>query len=253
MFGKNISKINNQIYNELGARWIHAKDDPVALLRAENRFRNPWILYELTKQKVPLGSPVLDMGCGAGFLSRDLAKAGFDVTAIDLSEGALEQARLQDPQVKIKYKRANILDTKENSEIYSACFLMDILEHIENPAQAFLEASRILKPGGLCFYYTFNRNFLSHLLVIKAVEFFVKNTPKDLHVYKYFLKPHEIEGYLNSAGLKKMKWQGIGPKILQPAMWTLVTTGQVRDDFKFQQTPNLWVGMMGVAQKCGPQ
>ena len=36
-------RVNNDIYHQLGERWYHAQDDPVALLRAEARARNPWI------------------------------------------------------------------------------------------------------------------------------------------------------------------------------------------------------------------
>ena len=35
--------VDNEVYDRLGARWYEAQDDPVALLRAEARVRNPWI------------------------------------------------------------------------------------------------------------------------------------------------------------------------------------------------------------------
>jgi hypothetical protein len=31
------NQVNNDIYDQLGERWYHAKDDPIALLRAEAR------------------------------------------------------------------------------------------------------------------------------------------------------------------------------------------------------------------------
>src|SRR5262245_64620208 len=36
-------RVNNDIYDHLGERWYTARDDPIALLRAEARARNPWI------------------------------------------------------------------------------------------------------------------------------------------------------------------------------------------------------------------
>jgi 2-polyprenyl-6-hydroxyphenyl methylase/3-demethylubiquinone-9 3-methyltransferase len=36
--------VNNAVYDTLGRRWYEAEDDPIALLRAESRARNPWIL-----------------------------------------------------------------------------------------------------------------------------------------------------------------------------------------------------------------
>ena len=42
-------KINNRIYEDLGDKWYKAQDDPIALLRAEAKFRNPWVLEILNK------------------------------------------------------------------------------------------------------------------------------------------------------------------------------------------------------------
>ncbi|MGB2885735.1 MAG: class I SAM-dependent methyltransferase, partial [Dehalococcoidia bacterium] len=43
--------------------------------------------------KVPQGSRVLDIGCGTGRHSVELAKRGYSVTGVDLSSGMLAQAR----------------------------------------------------------------------------------------------------------------------------------------------------------------
>ncbi|MFQ7057914.1 MAG: class I SAM-dependent DNA methyltransferase [Turicibacter sanguinis] len=42
-----------------------------------------------TKQYLPQGSSILDVGCGTGTISILLAKEGYDVTGIDLSEDML--------------------------------------------------------------------------------------------------------------------------------------------------------------------
>src|SRR5215470_10702573 len=44
-----MEEINNACYDALGERWYQAQDDPVALLRAEARHRNPWILEALAR------------------------------------------------------------------------------------------------------------------------------------------------------------------------------------------------------------
>src|SRR5262245_2854642 len=78
-------QVNNDFYHQLGERWYTAEDDPIALLRAESRARNPWIASNIL-QAFPSGEVrVLDIGCGGGFLSNYLAGAGFNVTGIDAS------------------------------------------------------------------------------------------------------------------------------------------------------------------------
>jgi len=60
--------VNNAIY-ALGDRWYSADDDPVALLRAESRLRNPWVAARVVTS-VGARARVLDIGCGAGFLAK---------------------------------------------------------------------------------------------------------------------------------------------------------------------------------------
>jgi len=70
----------------------------------------------------------------------------------------------------------------------------------------------VLKPGGLFFYHTFNRSFLSKWVVEKGVEFLFKNTPKSLHVHSMFIKPSELEDMMEKSGLKNQLTQEMGPK-----------------------------------------
>jgi len=39
--------INNEFYDKLGSEWLERFDHPIALLRAENAARAPWIAKEL--------------------------------------------------------------------------------------------------------------------------------------------------------------------------------------------------------------
>lgn len=240
--------INNQIYSELGDRWISAQDDPVALLRAENRFRNPWLIERLQAMNVNPGDRVLDIGCGAGFLCRDLARAGFQVTGVDQSEGAIATARKYCSHSGVDFHVGEVAQLGKFAK-FKAVFVMDVLEHVENPRQTIETASQLLAPDGVLFFYTFNRTWLSYLLVIRAVELFVKNTPKNLHLYRMFIKPSELRAYAHSAGFRDVHFMGVAPKILQPAMLQLVLKGQVSDDFEFQFVNILTVGYLGYCRK----
>src|SRR6202044_1133042 len=70
------TSVNNDIYHTLGDRWYKAQDDPIALLRAESRLRNPWVAEELRARFAGRALRILDVGCGGGFLSNYLAAQG---------------------------------------------------------------------------------------------------------------------------------------------------------------------------------
>ncbi len=84
-----LSHVNNTVYEALGERWYSAQDDPIALLRAESRLRNPWIATEIRRAFGGAPADVLDIGCGGGFLSNHLGALGHRVTGLDASIDAL--------------------------------------------------------------------------------------------------------------------------------------------------------------------
>lgn len=240
--------INNDFYDTLHERWYETHDHPIALLRAENLIRNPWILSTIA-ERVGLGKKVLDLGCGAGFLTNALALAGHEVTGVDLSINSLREAERRDKTKSVTY----LYRGAENLPFLEATFdvvcAMDFLEHVENPSVIIQEAARVLKPGGLFFSHTFNRTFLSWLIVIKGVEWCVPNTPKNMHLHSLFIKPHELQSYCNQAGLQVEIMQGLRPDLKSPALWKSFLMRTVAKDFRFVFTPSLKTGYMGLFVK----
>ena len=120
---------------------------------------------------------------------------------------------------------------------------MDFLEHVEDPEQVIAEAARVLAPSGLFFFHTFNRNLLSWLFVIKGVEWFVKNTPRDMHVLRLFLKPAEVEAMCERHGLTPAALRGFRP-CARPPLIRMLLTGEVPEalSFTFCRSTMLWYG-----------
>jgi 2-polyprenyl-6-hydroxyphenyl methylase/3-demethylubiquinone-9 3-methyltransferase len=240
--------INNDFYETLNDGWHTAEDHPIALLRAENAVRTPWIAEEIEKRFNKTVN-VLDIGCGGGLLTNHLAKVGHDVTGIDISQSSIDIAKQYDDTKKVRYLRANAYELPFNNESFDVVCAMDILEHVENPAKLIQEASRVLKPGGIFFFHTFNRNLISKLLVIKGVDYFVKNAPKNMHVYHLFIKPIELQQLNQQSGLTVDTLVGLAPTIWHRAFWKLVFTRKVPKDFSFHFTKSLLTGYCGIATK----
>jgi len=241
------SKIDNTIYEQYGEKWYTAFDDPIALLRAENKVKVPWILEYLRTQNKNHHT-VLDVGCGGGFLSNDLALAGFKVTGEDLSLESLKVAEVYDKTRTVKYEQADAFHLPYPNESFDVVTAMDFLEHVDDPARVIKEFSRVLKPGGLFFFHTFNRNFLSWLIIIKLVEWFIKNTPKNMHVIELFIKPKELKTYCEDVGMRVNALTGLRP-VISSIDLSMLKTGVVSPELRFQLTKSLLLSYLGVAEK----
>jgi 2-polyprenyl-6-hydroxyphenyl methylase/3-demethylubiquinone-9 3-methyltransferase len=246
--------IDNDYYHHLGERWLTADNDPIALLRAETKVKNPWVLERIANDLQAQGKSheqahLLDVGCGAGFLTHFMAQAGLQVTGLDASESSLKVARSSDSTQSIDYILGDARKLPFETGSFDYVCAMDFLEHVEDPQNVIAEIARVLKPGGLFFFHTFNQNKIAHLLVIKFVEWLVPNTPKDLHVIELFIKPSRLASMCQSTGLEPKEWTGIKPNLFRWSTLRGVIQRRVPKDFSFSLTPSLMVSYLGFAQK----
>lgn len=240
--------INNDFYEELNEKWLHGDDHPVALLRAENRLRIPFIAEKIA-QHMKRSCRVLDIGCGAGFLTNALAEKGHLVTGIDQSPSSLATAHRADRTQTVSYLEADAGALPFADESFDAVTALDLLEHVPHPAKVVAEASRVLRKDGLFFFYTFNRNPWSWLLVIKGVEWCVKNTPKNMHLYNMFIKPEELTQMCVSQQLRVDEACGMSPDMKRKAFWKMVFTRRVSEDLSFEFTKSLRTGYLLTGSK----
>ncbi|MDB6081372.1 MAG: 2-polyprenyl-3-methyl-5-hydroxy-6-metoxy,4-benzoquinol methylase [Chlamydiia bacterium] len=240
--------INNEFYETLGERWYTAYDHPIALLRAENKVRGEWISHEI-ERRIGKRAHVLDVGCGAGFLTNRLAVEGYAVTGIDISGDSLEVARRHDTSKQVIYKRADAYALPFEDASFDVVCATDILEHVEKPELLIQEVSRVLRKDGIFFFHTFNRTFLSYLLVIKGVDWFVKNAPEHMHVYDLFITPEELKNMCQSKQLHVDTVIGLAPYAKKWSFWKMVFTRTVPEDFRFHFVKSLSTGYCGIAIK----
>lgn len=237
--------IDNNFYDNYGDKWYTTFEDPVALLRAESAIKTPWVLKKIQQFN---GHDILDIGCGGGFLSNAMALNGHNVTGIDLSPSSLKVAADHDLSGSVNYIVANAYHLPFEDETFDVVSAMDFLEHVEDPFLVIKEASRVLKKGGIFIFHTFNRNVISWLVVIKSVEWLVKNTPKDMHVLRLFIKPDEMIDYCRSCNLVKKEMTGIRPVFSSIPFGNLLT-GIVPESMRFKLTKSTLLSYMGICQK----
>lgn len=243
-----MAQIDNSVYETLGERWYEAWDDPVALLRTEGRIKHAWIGEKIRAHFGEEKVSILDVGCGGGFLTNEMATRGYPVTGVDNSPDSLRVAGNYDRTKTAQYIEADALHLPFPDHSFEVVTCMDFLEHVLAPKSYIAEMGRVLKPGGIFFFHTFNRNVVSWLLVIKCVEWLVKNTPKNMHVIEMFIKPSELREFCAEAEMRTVEMTGIKPVFSSVPLRSLFT-GVVPREMRFELTPSLLLSYLGYALK----
>lgn len=186
-------------FGALANRWW----DPAGPQKALHAL-NP-VRLDYVAQRIPLaGARVLDVGCGGGLLSEALAKAGADVTAIDLAPELVKIARLHglESGVTVDYRvQAVEALADEQPGTFDAVTCMEMLEHVPDPAAILAACARLLKPGGQLFVSTLNRTPAAFALAIVGAEYIARLLPTGTHHYKDFIKPSELARWLRDCDL----------------------------------------------------
>jgi SAM-dependent methyltransferase len=109
-------------------------------------------LWRLVSDALPSApARVLDVGCGPGAVSLEIARAGHDVTAIDPDETAIDVARRSSPGPstgRLAYLPAGIETWDAAAGAYDVVVTTRTLHHVDDPPEAIARMRRWLRPGG---------------------------------------------------------------------------------------------------------
>jgi 2-polyprenyl-6-hydroxyphenyl methylase/3-demethylubiquinone-9 3-methyltransferase len=186
-------------FGELAHRWWDPNSE-FKPLHEINPLRLDWI-----ESALPLaGKKVLDVGCGGGLLSEGMAARGALVTGIDLSEKPLGVARLHlfESGLSVDYQliSAEAMADAHPGE-FDAVTCLEMLEHVPDPGSIVAACAKLVKPGGLVFFSTLNRNPKSYLFAVVGAEYVLSLLPRGTHDYAKFIKPAELSRHCRNAGL----------------------------------------------------
>ena len=195
-------------FSELAHRWWDTNSE-FRPLHQINPLRLDWI-----QGFVPLKDKhVLDVGCGGGILSDAMARAGAQVTGIDLATKSLKVAQLhaletQTPNVSYREVSAEAL-AAEKPGSFDVVTCMEMLEHVPDPASIVQACATLVKPGGWVIFSTLNRNPKSFLFAIVGAEYVLNLLPKGTHEFAKFIKPSELANHCRDAGLNLQASKGL--------------------------------------------
>lgn len=143
------------------------------------------------------GDNALDLGCGDGYWSEKLKKIGYEVISLDSEK---------------KYSDAKVIDANDilpfPDKYFSLCWSADVIEHLDDPANAAKEINRVLKDNGNFIVTTPNSYFwLYYFFKIFGLSAKDLQRPDHKHFFHYndmlkFFPEAEIFGFFPYAILK---------------------------------------------------
>ena len=165
------------------------------------------------------GKNVLDVGCGGGILAESMARRGAAfVKGIDMAEQSLETARLHaalNNVADIEYECIRVEDLAEaEPHSFDVVTCMEMMEHVPDPAAIVRACAKLIKPDGMVFFSTINKNPKSYLHLIVAAEYLLKFVPKGTHDWKKFIAPAELARMCRQAGLDVADTKGMTYHVL---------------------------------------
>jgi ubiquinone/menaquinone biosynthesis C-methylase UbiE len=91
---------------------------------------------------------VLELGCGPGNITEQIASACGELTATDASSKMIKQAKKNVDIDNVTFEVANAHDLPYEDATFDAVVASNMLHVVDDPEQILAEARRVLKPGG---------------------------------------------------------------------------------------------------------
>jgi SAM-dependent methyltransferase len=141
----------------------------------------------------PPGRLTVDIGCGEGRLSRDLAARGHTVVGLDVSPTMIALAHEADPSMRLILADAAALPLADGSADLAILFMS--LQDIDDMPGAVREAARVLEPRGrLC---------IAIVHPINSAGRFVSDAPDSpFTIEGAYLAPHRVVDAIERDGLQ---------------------------------------------------
>lgn len=158
------------------------------------------------------GKRVVDIGCGGGILSESMARLGAVVTGIDMGGEPLNVARAHAAEVGVDLQYRQITAEALAEELpgqFDVVTCMEMLEHVPDPQSVVSACAKLCKPGGTLVFSTLNRTPMAWALGVFAAERILRWLPAGTHDYHKFIKPAELMGFCDQAGIVSEKAVGM--------------------------------------------
>ena len=169
-----------------GAGEIWNWESPAGKIRWKRR-------VEMLCNAIREGWSVLELGCGTGYFTKELAQTNASITAIDISPVLVKEAEkvVQRPNVNFAIDNAYQMTFKD--ETFDAVVGSSVLHHLD-VGKAITEIYRVLKPGGIIAFT--EPNMMNPQIAVQKNIPFIKrkmgDSPDETAFFRWILRKRLI-------------------------------------------------------------
>jgi 2-polyprenyl-3-methyl-5-hydroxy-6-metoxy-1,4-benzoquinol methylase len=155
---------------------------------------------------VERGDRLLDVGCGEGLFTAELARAGAEVMGVDVAEEPLRRARALHPELDF---RQIPLDGDWKLESFDAVWAGEVIEHVLDTAAWLSELRRTLRSGGKLLLSTPDHGPLTMLgLALSPRAFAARFEPRGDHLR--FYNATSLRTLITELGFERIEIRSVG-------------------------------------------
>lgn len=196
----NHEKKDKALFDSISPKYLEKDIAPQSSLARRHR-----LLSSLERISFNENTRVLEVGCGAGFSVKYLAKPYSTYVGIDYSKGLIDYANQYNSSLKAQFICANIKEYKPE-EKFDVVFMIGVLHHFDDMQGILAHIVSLLKPGGVLVA---NEPQSSNLL-IQGLRTLRTKLDKSYSDNQVQLLPEDLKRLYESVGLEKVQVFGQG-------------------------------------------
>ena len=216
-FHKLFSNLSNIDYWES----IYGRQDfsGVCLRRRMNQ-----ALSWLDNSNLSKNSKILDVGCGAGMMAKEVGNRGYEILGMDYSYNMIKRAKvICNTKFAINFFQGDVESLPFKDSVFDMVLCLGVITYLKSEERALHEMSRVLKPDGTLILSIVNKVSLAKCLDIsvllkRRVQKIVSNRivslkkrariKKNYFALKSYLIPN-LRNSLKIAGFTELDWMAI--------------------------------------------
>lgn len=141
--------------------------------------RHHAIAETVRRWRLPAGSRILDLGCGPGLLTRDLANMGYRGVGLDASPAMIAHSRQLAEETNIadewSYQIGDVEAVSLPDQSFDAVICAGVIDYLETDHKILAETARLLKPNGR-FLFCFTNKF-GYTVSLSTPIYYLKRLP----------------------------------------------------------------------------